>query len=124
MCILVAGPKLGNGTEAKQDRQPWAPVIKHNDFVERFQKKIERCHTKNATHLSTLQVRERYAEVIKGDQRYRDTTSQQKLQRLEGKIAAYKHGWSPEFVTTKARLLEVHRILRRKGLCDDAIMDM
>jgi hypothetical protein len=65
MCVLAAGPKLGNGTEAKQDRRPWVPVIKHKDLVERFQKKIERCHTKNATHLSTLQVRERYAEVVK-----------------------------------------------------------
>jgi hypothetical protein len=42
MCVLGAGPKLGNGTETKKDRRPWAPVIKHDDFVERFQKKIER----------------------------------------------------------------------------------
>ena len=46
--------------------------------------------------------------------------------RLEDKRAAYKHGWSPEFVATKAKLdflLEVRRTLRRKDLCEDAILE-
>ena len=46
--------------------------------------------------------------------------------RLEEKRAAYKHGWSPGFIATKAKLdflLEVRRALRRKDLCEDAILE-
>ena len=126
MCVFAVGPKLGKGTEAKRERRPWAPVIKHKDLVERFQKKMDRWHTKNATHLGTLQVEKRYTEVVKAIRELGIPLANKSRKRLEEKRAAYKHGWSPEFIATKAKLdflLEVRRILRRKDLCEASILE-
>ena len=43
-------------------------MIKHKDLVERLQKKLDKWHTTNAVRLGTLQVEERYAEVVKAIQ--------------------------------------------------------
>ena len=77
MCVFAVRPTLGKGSEDKRERRPWTPVIKHKDLVERFQKKMDRWHTTNATHLGTLQVEERYTEVVKA-------TGQQKPQATGG----------------------------------------
>ena len=65
LCVIAAGPKEAHGEKEVKDRRAWAPVIKHKDLVERFQKKLEKWHSTNASRLRTLSVSERYTEVTK-----------------------------------------------------------
>ena len=89
MCVLAVGPKLGQGTEDKRDRRPWAPVIKHKDLVERLQKKLDKWHITNAVRLGKLQVEERYAEVVKAIRDIGIPLANKSRRRLEEKRAAY-----------------------------------
>ena len=101
-------------------------MIKHKDLVERFQKKLEKWHSTNASRLGTLSVSERYTEVTKAIRGIGLPLANRSRKRLEERRAAYKHGWSPEFVATKAKmdfLLEVRRTLRCRGLCEEAIAE-
>ena len=126
ICVIAAGSKEATGEKEDKDRRAWAPVIKHKDLVERFQTKLEKWHTNNATRLGTLPVSERYTEVTKAIRDIGLPLANRSRKRLEEKRAAYKHGWSPEFVATKARmdfLLEVRRTLRCRGLCEEAVAE-
>jgi hypothetical protein len=65
LCVIAAGPKEALGEKEDKERRAWAPVIKHKDLVGRFQTKLEKWHTNNATRLGSLAVSDRYAEVTK-----------------------------------------------------------
>ena len=126
LCVIAAGPKTTHGEKEDKDRRAWAPVIKHKDLVERFQKKLEKWHSSNASRLGTLTVSERYTEVTKTIRDIGLPLANRSRKRLEEKRAAYKHGWSPEFVATKAKmdfLLEVRRTLRCRGICEEAMAE-
>jgi len=60
--------------------------------VARLQKKLDKWHTTNAVHLGTLQVEERYANVVKAIRDIGIPLANKSRKRLEEKRAAYKHG--------------------------------
>ena len=126
LCVIAAGSKTTHGEKEDKDRRAWAPVIKHKDLVERFQKKLEKWHSTNASRLGSLSVSERYTEVTKANWDIGLPLANRSRKRLEERRAAYKHGWSPEFVATKAKmdfLLDVRRTLRCQGICEETMAE-
>ena len=49
LCVIAVEPKEAHGEKEDKESRTWAPVIKHKDLVERFQKKLEKWHSTNAS---------------------------------------------------------------------------
>ena len=122
LCVINAGPR-NIGTENREcEATPWIPVIKHKDLVERFRKKMDRWYSQSAQSLGPMSVEERYKTVITAIRDIGVPLAERSRKRLEEKRAAYKHGWSPEFVARKAKMdfmLEVRRILKVGQGCQE-----
>ena len=70
--------------------------------------------------------KQRYTEVTKTIRDIGLPLANRSRKWLEERRAAYKHGWSPEFVATKAKmdfLLDVRRTLRCRDICEEAMAE-